>query len=133
MELTDIVTAVAGLTATGKTTTLCRKFTKVPLERSEMIGDDGGALGLDASYAAFEMGGVYVKTEGLDASQPEILRAAESRDAFLENVALTQYPYMPNFADISKTGNGRAVVSRDEPGNRLEKTCGRTASTTSSS
>ncbi len=113
MELTDIVTAVAGLTATGKTTTLCRKFTKVPLERSEMIGDDGGALGLDASYAAFEMGGVYVKTEGLDASQPEILRAAESRDAFLENVALTQYPYMPNFADISKTGNGRAVVSRD--------------------
>jgi len=112
-EMTEIVTAVAGLTATGKTTTLCRKFTKVPRERSEMIGDDGGALGLDGSYAAFEMGGVYVKTEGLDASQPEILRAAESRDAFLENVAMTQYPYMPNFEDTSKTGNGRAIVTRD--------------------
>jgi len=112
-EMTEIVTAAAGLTATGKTTTLCRKFTKIPRERSEMIGDDGGALGFDGSYAAFEMGGVYVKTEGLDASQPEILRAAESKEAFLENVALTKYPYMPNFADISKTGNGRAVVSRD--------------------
>ncbi|OPY16941.1 MAG: Phosphoenolpyruvate carboxykinase (ATP) [Syntrophus sp. PtaU1.Bin005] len=112
-EMTEIVTAAAGLTATGKTTTLCRKFTKIPRERSEMIGDDGGALMFDGGYAAFEMGGVYVKTEGLDASQPEILRAAESKEAFLENVALTKYPYMPNFADISKTGNGRAVVSRD--------------------
>ncbi|MEQ8202810.1 MAG: phosphoenolpyruvate carboxykinase [Smithellaceae bacterium] len=112
-EMTEIVTAAAGLTATGKTTTLCRKFTKIPQERSEMIGDDGGAIGFDGNYAAFEMGGLYVKTEGLDASQPEILRAAESRDAFLENVAMTRYPYMPNFADVSKTGNGRAVVSRD--------------------
>jgi len=112
-EMTEIVTAAAGLTATGKTTTLCRKLTKIPQERSEMIGDDGGAIGFDGNYAAFEMGGLYVKTEGLDASQPEILRAAESRDAFLENVAMTRYPYMPNFADVSKTGNGRAVVSRD--------------------
>lgn len=112
-ELQEVVTAVSGLTATGKTTTLCRKFGKLPGERSEMIGDDGGTVGFDASYAAFEVGGLYVKTEGLDESQPEILRAAQSRDAFLENVAISKYPYMPDFKDISKTGNGRAVVTRE--------------------
>ncbi|MCK9196448.1 MAG: phosphoenolpyruvate carboxykinase [Syntrophales bacterium] len=112
-ELKEIVTAISGLTATGKTTTLCRKFAKLPKEGSEMIGDDGGTLGFDGSYAAFEIGGLYVKTEGLDESQPEILRAAESRDAFLENVAVTKYPYIPDFRDITKTGNGRAIVTRD--------------------
>ncbi len=111
-ELQEVVMAVSGLTATGKTTTLCRKFSKLPRETSEMIGDDGGAIGFDGSYTAFEVGGLYVKTEGLDESQPEILRAAESRDAFLENVAITKYPYMPDFKDIAKTGNARAVVSR---------------------
>jgi len=112
-ELQEVVTAVSGLTATGKTTTLCRKFAKLPRERSEMMGDDGGAIGFDGSYAAFEIGGLYVKTEGLDESQPEILRAAESRDAFLENVAVTKYPYLPDFKDLGKTGNARAVVTRD--------------------
>jgi len=112
-ELQEVVTAVSGLTATGKTTTLCRKFAKLPRESSEMIGDDGGTIGFDGSYAAFEIGGLYVKTEGLDENQPEILRAAESRDAFLENVAVTKYPYMPDFNDLVKTGNARAVVTRD--------------------
>ncbi len=111
-ELKEIVTGVAGLTATGKTTTLCRKLAKMPRERSEMIGDDGGTFGFDGSYAAFEQGGLYVKTEGLDESQPEILRAALSPDCFLENVAISRYPYMPNFHDTSKTGNGRAVITR---------------------
>jgi len=112
-ELQEVVMAVSGLTATGKTTTLCRRFSKLPRESSEMIGDDGGAIGFDGNYAAFEIGGLYVKTEGLDESQPEILRAAESRDAFLENVAVTKYPYMPDFKDIAKTGNARAIVTRD--------------------
>jgi len=111
-ELKQVITAVSGLTATGKTTTLCRTFARTPKERSEMIGDDGGTIGFDGSYSAFEIGGLYVKTEGLDESQPEILRAAESKDAFLENVAITKYPYMPDFRDISKTGNGRAIVTR---------------------
>ncbi len=112
-ELEEVVTGVSGLTATGKTTTLCRKFAKLPKENSEMIGDDGGTLGYDGSYLAFEVNGLYVKTEGLDESQPEIFRAAESREAFLENVAISQYPYMPNFKDISKTANGRAVIARE--------------------
>ncbi len=112
-ELQEVVMGVSGLTATGKTTTLCRKFAKLPRESSEMIGDDGGTLFADGSYCAFEYGGLYVKTEGLDASQPEILRAAESKEAFLENVAISKYPYMPDFLDVSKTANGRAVISRD--------------------
>lgn len=115
-ELQERVTGVAGLTATGKTTTLCRKLAKLPRETSEMIGDDGGTLGFDGSYAAFEMGGVYIKTEGLDENQPEILRAALSADTFLENVAISKYPYMPDFMDLSKTGNGRAVIRRDNLG-----------------
>ncbi|MFB3925016.1 MAG: phosphoenolpyruvate carboxykinase [Syntrophales bacterium] len=112
-ELIEVVTAVSGLTATGKTTTLCRRLARMPRESSEMIGDDGGTIGFDGSYAAFEIGGLYVKTEGLDENQPEILRAAESREAYLENVAVTKYPYMPDFGDISKTGNGRAIITRE--------------------
>ena len=112
-ELKEVVMGVSGLTATGKTTTLCRKFAKLPGESSEMIGDDGGTLGYDGSYRAFEVGGLYVKTEGLDEKQPEILRAAESRDAFLENVAISKYPYIPDFKDTSKTANGRSVISRE--------------------
>ncbi len=115
-ELQERITGVSGLTATGKTTTLCRKLAKLPRETSEMIGDDGGTLGYDGSYAAFEMGGVYIKTEGLDKEQPEILRAALSADTYLENVAISRYPYMPDFMDTSKTGNGRAVIRRDNLG-----------------
>jgi phosphoenolpyruvate carboxykinase (ATP) len=115
-ELQERVTGISGLTATGKTTTLCRKLAKLPRESSEMIGDDGGTIGMDGSYAAFEQGGIYIKTEGLDESQPEILRAVLGEDVFLENVAISRYPYTPDFKDTSKTGNGRAVVSRDRLG-----------------
>jgi phosphoenolpyruvate carboxykinase (ATP) len=111
-ELKEVITGVSGLTATGKTTTLCRKIAKMNRETSEMIGDDGGTLAYNGSYASFEMGGIYVKTEGLDENQPEILRAAHSSEAFLENIALSKYPYLPDFKDTSKTANGRAVVTR---------------------
>ena len=113
-ELQERVTGVSGLTATGKTTTLCRKLAKLPRESSEMLGDDGGTLGCDGGYTAFEMGGIYIKTEGLDESQPEILRATLAADTFLENVAISRYPYLPDFKDTSKTGNGRAIIRRDE-------------------
>ena len=94
-ELQEMHTAISGLTATGKTTTLCRKLARMPKESTEMIGDDGGTVGFDGSYCAFELCGLYVKTENLDESQPEILRAAQSKDAFLENVVIGKYPYMP--------------------------------------
>jgi phosphoenolpyruvate carboxykinase (ATP) len=109
----ESVTAVSGLTATGKTTTLCRSLSEKHGEFSEMIGDDGGAVGFDGSYAAFEMGGLYVKTEGLDETQPEILRAVEAEDAYLENVTLAKDSFTPDFKDIKKTGNGRAIITRD--------------------
>ena len=111
-ELIDISTAIGGATATGKTTSLCRRLARLPKESSEMIGEDGGTFGFDGSYAAFELGGFYAKTENLDSSQPEILRAAESKDTYLENVAISKYPYIPNFLDLTMTSNGRAVIAR---------------------
>jgi len=112
-ELIEKVTAIAGLTATGKTTTLCRKLARLPRERSEMIGDDGGSLRSDGSFTVFEPMGLYVKTDGIDREQPEILGAALSLDAYLENVSLSRYPYIPEFSNVNKTTNGRAVVLRE--------------------
>lgn len=110
--LRETVSAVSGLTATGKTTTLCRSLSERPGESSEMIGDDGGTVGFDGSYAAFEIGGLYVKTEGLDETQPEILKAVQASDAYLENVAISADSLTPDFQDTRKTGNGRAIISR---------------------
>jgi phosphoenolpyruvate carboxykinase (ATP) len=111
-ELKERVTVVGGLTATGKTTTLCRTFRRIQKERSEMIGDDGGVLRSDGSFTVFEPGGLYVKTDGIDVDQPEIFMAASASDTLLENVSLSKYPYLPHFSDTSKTQNGRAVVRR---------------------
>lgn len=114
-KLREIITAVSGLTATGKTTTLCRKIASLQGEKSEMIGDDGGTFGFKGSFDAFEFGGVYVKTEGLnEQDQPEIYKAAMSKETFLENIAVKQD--MPDFLDLSKTANGRAVVARENLG-----------------
>ena len=112
-ELKETVTIVGGLTATGKTTTLCRIFARIPRERSEMVGDDGGVFRYDGSFTVFEPGGLYVKTDGIDVDQPEIFKAASSVHTILENVSLSKYPYIPNFSDTSKTTNGRAVVLRE--------------------
>ncbi len=111
-ELTWRTTAISGLTATGKTTTLCRRFARIPREKSEMIGEDGGSFRFDGSYCAFEPMGLYVKTDGIDDKQPEILRATTSSEAYLENISLSRYPYIPNFSDTRKTTNGRAIVLR---------------------
>ncbi len=123
-NLTEIITSISGLTATGKTTTSCRGLARLPGEYSEVIGDDGGQFGFDGSYAAFELNGMFIKTEGLDEDQPEILRAATSRDAFLENVFLKDG--VPDFLNLSKTANGRAVITRENlglasPGLRADK------------
>lgn len=111
-ELTEKITAIGGLTATGKTTTLCRKLARLPKETFDMIGDDGGVLKHDDSFTVFEPSGLYVKTDGIDKDQPEIFRAATASEAYLENVKLSKYPYMPDFSDTTKTKNGRAIVLR---------------------
>jgi phosphoenolpyruvate carboxykinase (ATP) len=112
-ELKERATIVGGLTATGKTTTLCRTFTRIPKEMSEMVGDDGGVLRYDGSFTVFEPGGLYVKTDGIDIDQPEIFKAASSGHSLLENVSISKYPYLPHFSNTSKTKNGRAVVRRE--------------------
>jgi len=77
-ELQEIVTAVAGLTATGKTTTLCRKLARLPEERSEMIGDDGGTFWFDGGFSNFEGNGLYIKTEELE----KLLSRRQQRTGF---------------------------------------------------
>ena len=112
-KLKTITTLVSGLTATGKTTTLCRTLVREWGEISKMVGDDGGTIHFNGSFWIFEPRGLYVKTENLElGNQPEIFRAALSHDVCLENVALTKYPYVPDFSDISRAANARAVVSR---------------------
>ncbi len=115
-ELKDKVSAISGLTATGKTSSLCRRLARIPKEKWEMIGDDGGTFKFDGSFSAFEKSGIYAKTDGIDKEHPEILRAAEAIEAYLENVQLGQYPYIPRFSDVSITKNGRAVILRKNLG-----------------
>lgn len=115
-ELTEIVTTIAGLTATGKTTLLCRKLARLPRETSEMVGEDGGTFGFDGSFTAFEKEGIYAKTDRVNEDQIEIFRSATSKETYLENVSLSKYPYIPDFSNTSKTKNGRAVVLRKNLG-----------------
>ena len=115
-ELKEKVTAISGLTATGKTSSLCRKLARLPHEKSEMIGEDGGTFKFDGSFSAFEKEGIYAKTDSIDKEHPEILSAALAREAFLENVSLGRYPYIPVFSDVSLTRNGRTVILRKNLG-----------------
>jgi len=104
-ELQERVTGISGLTATGKTTTLCRKLAKLPRESSEMIGDDGGIIGMDGSYAAFEQGGLYIKTEGLDESpSPRSCALFSEKTLSSKNVAISRYPYTPGFQRYQQDG-----------------------------
>ncbi len=115
-ELKEKITAIPGLTATGKTSSLCRKLARLPREKSEMVGEDGGTFRFDGSFCAFEKSGVYAKTDSIDEKHPEILSASLDKDAYLENVRLGRYPYIPEFSDVSLTKNGRAVVLRKNLG-----------------
>ena len=128
-ELKKIVTAVAGLTDTGKTVTLCQRLAKFPEEKSEMIGDDGGTFGFSGDFSTFEGNGLYVSTEKLDGkNQPDIYQAVLYPDVFFENVSYfskiqvypvpkqkkghIRYLYVPDFHNLTKTTNGRAVIVR---------------------
>jgi len=115
-ELEEKITAISGLTATGKTSLLCRKSGRMPREKSEMVGEDGGTFRFDGSFCAFEKSGVYAKTDSIDRVHPEILSASLAEEAYLENVSLRQYPYIPNFSNVSLTKNSRAVVLRENLG-----------------
>ena len=84
-----------------------------PQEKQVLVKLPGGASRL-FTLSLSEIAGLLGRRVLTKMWKPdEILRAAESRDAFLENVAVTKYPYMPDFKDIAKTGNARAIVTRD--------------------
>ncbi len=105
-----------GLTATGKTTHsahthyLDREGEDVKLVQDDVVfwKDDGGALGSEA--------GLFIKTDSLeDGSQPVLYEAAKSPQTIFENV-MVDYLGRVYMSDETLTGNGRAVVQREDLG-----------------
>lgn len=105
-----------GLTATGKTTHSCHdhgltekgESAKVLQDDVVFLCKDGSAYGTERSY--------YVKTEGLDPeTQPAIYEACTSPNSLLENV-MVDYEGNVYYDMETLTGNGRAMVRRDDLG-----------------
>jgi phosphoenolpyruvate carboxykinase (ATP) len=105
-----------GLTATGKTTHsahthyLDRPGEEVKLVQDDVVflKDDGSALGSES--------GLFIKTDSLeDGSQPVLYEAAKSPSTVFENV-MVDYLGRVYMADETLTGNGRAVVLREDLG-----------------
>jgi len=105
-----------GLTATGKTThaahnhNLDREGEEVKLVQDDVVfwREDASALGSEA--------GLFIKTDSLeDGSQPILYEAAKSPNTIFENV-MVDYLGRVYMSDEVLTGNGRAVVRRDDLG-----------------
>jgi phosphoenolpyruvate carboxykinase (ATP) len=105
-----------GLTATGKTTHSAHThYLEGPGEDVKLVQDDvvfwkddGGALGSES--------GLFIKTDSLeDGSQPVLYEAAKSPQTVFENV-MVDYLGRVYMSDETLTGNGRAVVQREDLG-----------------
>jgi phosphoenolpyruvate carboxykinase (ATP) len=105
-----------GLTATGKTTHSCHdhgltakgESAKVLQDDVVFLRSDGSAFGTERGY--------YVKTEGLDTdAQPALYRACTNPHTLLENV-MVDYEGNVHFDEDCLTGNGRAMVRREDLG-----------------
>ena len=105
-----------GLSATGKTTHSCHTHgldgegegMDVVQDDVCFLRDDGSALGTERGF--------YLKTEGLDPhSQPLLYHAAVQTDAIFENV-MVDYLGRLYMGNEVLTGNGRAIVQRDDLG-----------------
>jgi phosphoenolpyruvate carboxykinase (ATP) len=105
-------TLLIALSANGKTTTTCKILARKGMERSWLIQDDGGILMPDGSFHGFEAGGVFVKTEGVNAGeQAEIFYGLLKPETVLENVHVEDDGDF-DFDNFERTSNGRAVVRR---------------------
>ncbi|MDY6916976.1 MAG: phosphoenolpyruvate carboxykinase (ATP) [Chloroflexota bacterium] len=108
----NVRTLLVALSANGKTTTTCRIMAKKGRERSWLIQDDGGTLMADGSFYGFELGGVFVKTEGVNpGEQTEVFYGLLKPDTLGENVFVSAEGDFDLY-DFSKTSNGRAVIRR---------------------
>jgi len=100
------------LSANGKTTTASKILARKSGEVSWLVQDDGGTLMPDGSFHGFEGGGVFVKTEGVDAgNQTEIFYGLLKENTLCENVYVDDDGDM-DFYNYEITSNGRAVICR---------------------
>jgi len=107
-----VVSLFVALSANGKTSTSCKVLARKGQERSWLIQDDGGILGMDGSFRGFEAGGLFIKTDGLGPrDQIEAYYASLKRETFLENVYVAPDGTI-DFCNVERTSNGRAVVER---------------------
>lgn len=100
------------LSANGKTSLTSKVLAFKHGEESWLVQDDGGTLNPDGSFDGFEPGGIFVKTEGLSPKdQIECYYGVLRPGSFLENVHVNDDGY-PDFFNIERTANGRAVIER---------------------
>ncbi len=105
---------IFGLTATGKTTHSCHTHDLNELgEGIEIAQDDFVALKKDGSVLGTECG-FFLKTEGLTLQdQPLLYNALMKPHTILENVLVDNLDVV-DFLDNTITGNGRAVILRED-------------------
>jgi phosphoenolpyruvate carboxykinase (ATP) len=105
-------TLMVALSANGKTTTTSRILARKGQERSWLVQDDGGTLMPDGSFRGFEAGGIFVKTEAVNAGeQAEIFYGLLKPNTVCENVYVDEKGDF-DFYNYQRTSNGRAVVRR---------------------
>jgi len=106
------VSLFVALSANGKTSTSCKVLARKGQERSWLVQDDGGILGMNGSFRGFEAGGLFVKTDGLSPhDQIEAYYGSLKRETFLENVFVASDGTI-DFCNVERTSNGRAVIER---------------------
>jgi phosphoenolpyruvate carboxykinase (ATP) len=101
-----------GLSGTGKTTLTMHDHGLGGVEGVAIRQDDVLIMN-PAGYCYGTENGFYIKTEGLDASQCVLYRAAVSPNAIFENVCVDDRGRLV-FDDCALTGNGRGVILRSD-------------------
>ena len=109
----NVVSLICALSGTGKTTLSSRILARKEKEKSWLIQDDGGTLCPNGSFKGFEGGGIYVKTENVYPSQPEIYYGLLKPNTILENVFVDNDGEF-DFFNLTRTSNGRAVIRRED-------------------